>query len=449
MKFRFEDQPHQAAAIAAVTDLFEGALHPPADTLIGQAPGSAGHGGFTLDHELLADNLASITEREKVEKQTSLALLDTDDLQGQERSFPNFSVEMETGTGKTYVYIATALRMAELYGLRKFVILVHSVAIRAGVVKTFEQTAEHFSIKFPSVKYHWGVLGEGPALDDFIEPSSTVQFLVASVQAIDKPDSNSVYQEAEQPQLWNESMSGIAGIAAARPVVIIDEPQNMTTDLRRRAIATLNPLVALRYSATHREAFNLVHRLGPKAAIEAGLVKRVSVKGIVAGGSGEPYLMFKKTPQCPQTHHGRCRHRAGVEGRSKARRGRAPERQRSLRGVRGTRCLYKGMVVDHFERRPDRLFFENGLEVRVGQEIGVDRTAMWRDQVRHTIRHHLARQSRLIRPVETSRYSPCSSSNTSLTMCQCRISPADSTGNVRYSFPRGVGTCWTPRGPVP
>ena len=173
---------------------------------------------------------------------------------------------METGTGKTYVYIATALRLAELYGLRKFVILVHSVAIRAGAVKTFEQTAEHFSTKFPSVKYRWGVLGEGPALDDFTEPSSTVQFLVTSVQAIDKPDSNSVYQEAEQPQLWKDSMSGIASIAAARPVVIVDEPQNMATDLRRKAIATLNPLVALRYSATHKEAFNLVHRLGPKAA---------------------------------------------------------------------------------------------------------------------------------------------------------------------------------------
>ncbi|MEC5186250.1 restriction endonuclease [Cryobacterium sp. MP_3.1] len=197
MKFRFEDQPHQAAAISAVVDLFEGALQPPASSLIGQALGSAGHAGFMLDQELLADNLASITERENVQKQADLALLKADDLQGRERSFPNFSVEMETGTGKTYVYIATALRLAELYGLRKFVILVHSVAIRAGAVKTFEQTAEHFGIKFPSVKYRWGVLGEGPALDDFAEPSSTVQFLIASVQAIDKPDSNAIYQEAE------------------------------------------------------------------------------------------------------------------------------------------------------------------------------------------------------------------------------------------------------------
>lgn len=168
MKFRFEDQPHQAAAIAATTDLFEGALFPPAGALIGQAPGSLGHAGFTLDPAALADNLRDVTMRERVPMQDSLQLLDIDDLRAEGRSFPNFSIEMETGTGKTYVYIATALRLAELYGLRKFVIIVHSVAIRAGVVKTLEHTAEHFRTKFPSIPYRWGVLGEGPALDDFV-----------------------------------------------------------------------------------------------------------------------------------------------------------------------------------------------------------------------------------------------------------------------------------------
>ncbi|AZI65368.1 DEAD/DEAH box helicase family protein (plasmid) [Rhodococcus qingshengii] len=394
MKFRFEDQPHQAAAIAAVTDLFEGALRPPADTLVGQAPGSASHAGFTVDPELLADNLAAITEREKVDKQTSLALLEVDDLRGQERSFPNFSVEMETGTGKTYVYIATALRLAELYGLRKFVILVHSVAIRAGAVKTFEQTAEHFGAKFPSVKYRWGVLGEGPALDDFTEPSGTVQFIIASVQAIDKPDTNSVYQQAEQPQLWSDSMSDIASIAAARPVVIIDEPQNMTTDLRRRAIATLNPLAALRYSATHREVFNLVHRLGPKAASEAGLVKRVSVKGIVAGDTDKPYLMVKKLRSVRK----RIMADVVIEQATKDGFKRVDvvlQNGSDLFEESGGRNVYQGMVVDRFERKPDRIFFEGGRELRTGQEIGVDRTAIWRDQIRHTIRQHLAREAQI------------------------------------------------------
>lgn len=126
MKFRFDDQPHQAAAVAAIVDLFEGALAPPRDVIAGQAPGAEGHDGFALDSDALVTNLTAVTERGSVAKQDSLVLMSETDLRGVEREFANFSVEMETGTGKTYVYIETALRLAEQYGLRKFVILVHS-----------------------------------------------------------------------------------------------------------------------------------------------------------------------------------------------------------------------------------------------------------------------------------------------------------------------------------
>src|SRR5690606_39146228 len=135
----------------AVIDLFEGALLAPAALRIGQAPGATGHEGFQMDQTVLGVNLRSVTQREGGPVRDSLELLTVEELRGKTRSFPNFSVEMETGTGKTYVYVATALRLAELYGLRKFIILVHSVAIRAGVSKTFEQTYEHFRAKFPSV----------------------------------------------------------------------------------------------------------------------------------------------------------------------------------------------------------------------------------------------------------------------------------------------------------
>lgn len=396
MKFRFEDQPHQAAAISAVTDLFDGALTPPPGGVVGQAPGASGHGGFRLDRETLADQLAEVTEREDgVDKQSSLTMLEVeDDLQGQSRDFPNFSVEMETGTGKTFVYIETALHMAQAHGLRKFVILVHSVAIRAGVVKTFEQTEDYFRAKFPSLHYRWGVLGEGPALDDFLEPSSTVQFLVASVQAIDKPDSGVVYQEAEQPQLWGEAGTGMASISGIRPVVIIDEPQNFKTDLRKKAIATLNPLVALRYSATHAEKFNLVHRLGPKAATELGLVKRVSVKGISAGDSGKPYLRIDKLRSKSKRLFAEVMLDVDSAGGPK----RTPvvlQNSDDLYDVSKGLDQYRGMVVDRFERKPDRIIFENGTELRVGDETGVDRLSIWQDQVRHTIRAHIQRQSHI------------------------------------------------------
>lgn len=294
MKFRFDDQPHQALAVDAIVDLFEGALLPPANVVAGQAAGAEGHKDFQLNGQPLTENLKAVTIREQVDTQDALVLLAEKDLLDIHREFPNFSVEMETGTGKTYVYIATALRLAEAYGLRKFVILVHSVAIRAGVLKTFSQTFDHFRGKFPNLPYAWNVMGESRALEDFIDPSGTVQFLVASVQLLDKPDTNTLYSSPEQARIWGESSSGIELIAKARPVVLIDEPQNMATLLRRRAIATLNPLVALRYSATHKDPFNLVHRLGAKRAAEMGLVKRVAVKGIVAGSDGQPYLNLKK-----------------------------------------------------------------------------------------------------------------------------------------------------------
>lgn len=394
MKFRFDDQPHQSAAVSAVVDLFEGALVPPRDALVRQAPGADGHADFGLEREILADNLAAVTARESVAVQRELELLAETDLQGMEQSFPNFSVEMETGSGKTYVYISTALRLAEQYGLRKFVILVHSIAIRAGVVKTLEQTEEHFRAKYPNVPYSWGVLGENSALSDFTEPSSTVQFLVASVQSLDKPETNTLYASAEQPQLWGDDLTGVQQIAKARPVVLIDEPQNMATPLRRQAIATLNPLVALRYSATHKEPFNLVHRLGPKHAAEAGLVKRVSVKGIVAGEDGKPYVRLDKLRSVRRRLMGEAViDRATANG---ARRGPVVlQNGTDLFEESGGLAQYRGLVVETMERKPDRVVFENGLTVRAGQETGVDHLAVWRDQIRHTIRQHLARQGQI------------------------------------------------------
>lgn len=396
MKFRFEDQPHQATAISAVTDLFDGALTPPTGGVIGQAPGADGHAGFKLDRSVLTDQLTEVTTREQgVDRQTSLQLMEVgDDLQGQTRDFPNFSIEMETGTGKTFVYIETALEMAKAHGLRKFVILVHSVAIKAGTVKTFEQTEEYFRAKFPSLQYRWGALGEGPALDDFLEPSSTVHFLIASVQAIDKPTSGVVYQEVEQPQLWGDAGSGMASISAARPVVIVDEPQNFKTDLRKRAIATLNPLVVLRYSATHVEKFNLVHRLGPKAATDLGLVKRVTVKGIAAGDSGKPYLRVEKLRSKSKRLFAEVI--MDMNGTSGPKRTAVVlQNGDDLHEVSKGLEQYRGMVVDRFERQPDRVFFENGAQLRVGEETGVDRVAVWQDQIRHTIRAHLKRDKHI------------------------------------------------------
>ena len=165
----------------------------------------------------------------------------------------------------------------------------------------------------------------------------------------------------------------------------------MATPLRRQAIATLNPLVALRYSATHKEPFNLVHRLGPKQAADAGLVKRVSVKGIVAGEDGKPYIRLDKLRSVRK----RLMAEAVID---KAGGKRVPVVLQSgtdLFEESGKLPQYRGLVVDSIERKPDRVVFENKLVVQVGTETGVDAEAVWRDQIRYTIRTHLARQGQI------------------------------------------------------
>ena len=394
MKFLFEDQPHQAQAIDAVVDLFEGALLPPANVIASEAAGANGHNGFTLDGDTLAKNLEAVTRREQVEVQNALDLRAETDLFEQRREFPNFSVDMETGTGKTFVYIATALRMAQAYGVRKFVILVHSVAIRAGVVKTFQQTRDYFRIKFPNLPYRWNTLGENKALHDFADPSSTIEFLIASVQLLDKPSTNTLYALPEQPRIWGLSLSGIQQVAELRPIVIIDEPQNMNSPLRRRVIATLNPLVALRYSATHIDPYNLVHRLTAKKAAESGLVKRVSVKGILPGSDGRPYIHLKAIKA--QKSKGRSPLLAEFIIDTAA--GNRQERTTVIVQA-GTDLFeksglqqYAGFVIDEIKRKPDSVEFANKTLIQVGQTIGVDEGAIWRDQLRQTIRLHIRRQ---------------------------------------------------------
>lgn len=391
MKFRFDDQPHQAQAIESVVDLFEGGALVPPQGVIGQAPGAAGHAGFQLDRTMLARNLLAVTTREAVEAQDTLILMEETDLLEQPRDFPNFSVEMETGTGKTYVYIATALRLAETYGVRKFVILVHTVAIRAGVVKTFEQTREHFRAKYPHLDYQWRVLGDSQAVPDFADPSSNVQFLVAGISSLDKPASNTLYASPEQANLWNGGATGIAQLAQLRPVVLIDEPQNMGTPKRRKTIATLNPLVALRYSATHRDPYNLIHCLSAKRAAELGLVKRVSVKGVVAGASGQPYLHLKEIRS--RTVRGTTRWLAElvIDAADGDRQTVVLAPGIDVQDESGGLAQYQGYIIESMTR--SELRFDNGVTLAIGQTLGVDGLSLWRDQVRHTIRAHLQKQA--------------------------------------------------------
>ncbi|HEX5374602.1 MAG TPA: DEAD/DEAH box helicase family protein, partial [Solirubrobacterales bacterium] len=356
------------------------------------APGAESHAGFQLDFPAMTGNMRRIQAGAGLRTDDRLEMLELADLREIRRGFPNFSIEMETGTGKTYCYIRTCLRLADEFGLRKFVIAVHSQAIREGVLKALADTEEHFrSELFPELIYEWGTLTEDAGIEEFAEPSDTVRFGVVMVQSLDKPEQNRIYREPENAALFGGGPA-IERIAALRPVLVVDEPQNMATPLRRRALASLDPLFCLRYSATHRERFNLVHRLSARDAHALGLVKRIAVRGVISGrDAGQAYVSLVGLAVRKRSIKAVVRfHEPGASGGVTV-----AERKLGLgddlEELSGLEA-YEGWVVHEIERNPDRIVFENGQVIEVGGETEVDREALWFDQVKETIRTHLDRQ---------------------------------------------------------
>ncbi|MEM4348240.1 MAG: DEAD/DEAH box helicase family protein, partial [Candidatus Anstonellaceae archaeon] len=193
---------------------------------------------------------------------------------------PNFSVEMETGTGKTYVYIRTILELNRRYGLKKFIIVVPSVAIREGVLANLKLTKPHFQKLFDRIPYDFRVFSSNRLTDlSAFCRSNQLEIMVITIQSFNKEDINTLYEKGRDDVLIADS--GIDMLAQTRPVLILDEPHKMSSELSTSVINNLNPLFVLRYSATHRDLdkSNLVYSLGPKEAHDLGLVKKIDVIG--------------------------------------------------------------------------------------------------------------------------------------------------------------------------
>ena len=183
---------------------------------------------------------------------------------------------METGTGKTYTYLRTIYELNKVYGFKKFVIVVPSIAIREGVVKNLEITHEHFQDLYgnPSINYMMYDSKNLVSLRNFAA-SNAIQILVINIDSFAK-DTNIINNVRET------GVKPIEYIQATNPIVIVDEPQNMETDIRHAALHNLNPMCTLRYSATHRYLYNLVYNLNPVQAYDLGLVKQIEVDGITS-----------------------------------------------------------------------------------------------------------------------------------------------------------------------
>lgn len=270
MKLTFESNlEYQQDAIKSVTDLFEG--QPLEDSILEfdlkEKQRSFIQGisnNLILSEEQILTNLQSI--------QTNNEIKVSDKLDGM-----HFSVEMETGTGKTYVYLRSIYELNKLYGFKKFVIVVPSVAIREGVLKNLEITHEHFQTLYDNVPVNFQVYDSSkPSTLRGFTTNNNIEVLVINIDSFAK-DENVINKR-------NDKLNGqkpVEFIQATFPIVIVDEPQNMETEKRRTAIENLNALCTLRYSATHKNQYNLTYNLNPVKAYDLGLVKQIEVDSII------------------------------------------------------------------------------------------------------------------------------------------------------------------------
>jgi restriction endonuclease len=266
VRLQFKVQRFQTEAVAAVADCFAGQPYSP-----------AGPGNALLVTGRLLENVRAVQSRAGLTLSTSLA--------GSEAApdAPNLDVEMETGTGKTYVYIRTIMELHRRYGWSRFIVVVPGVAIREGVRKAFETTAEHFQQMYGTrarpFTYDSSELHE---LERF-RSGAGVQVMIINLQAFNSAarENRRIYEEQD----GFGSRRPIDVVRASRPIVIIDEPQRISSARSLESLSRFDPLMVLRYSATHRVRHDLVHRLDALDAYRQKLVKRIAVVG-VEGESG-------------------------------------------------------------------------------------------------------------------------------------------------------------------
>jgi len=393
LTFKFDpNQQFQLDAIEAVVDLFDGQVVNELELVIPEGGTSAAiPNRLSLPEGTLLDNLRRVQERNLPERLRDDELQTIGAEDDDQPPFYNFSVEMETGTGKTYVYLRTALELHRRYGFRKFIVVVPSIAICEGVLKTLEITRDHFRELFGNVACRWSKYASANlsqvrsfALGDGVE------IMVMTLASFNKA-TNVLLRSTDRLQ----GEVPINLLRAASPILILDEPQNMESDISKEALLRLNPLLALRYSATHRDPYNLVYRLTPAEAYRQGLVKRIEVASVVSEATGgKPYIALQKVTSRKLTISARVRVAVLAKSGDVSEKTITIKMHDQLR-MKTRRAEYAGYVVSGLDARKGTVTFANGETVHEGGAIGVDKEPVFRAQIRETVRLHLSRQASL------------------------------------------------------
>lgn len=406
--FRFDpSQQFQLDAIASVVDLFDGQpenvdslitslrTNPDAgadsgdylDIDVSEEIGAVGN-NLILDDEVLLANLQAVQNRQGLE--VSAHLFDES---------LDFDIEMETGTGKTYVYLRTIFELAKKYNFRKFIIMVPSVAIREGVNASIQLMRSHFASLYPGQPFDSFVFsGKNPQAVQSFATSLSVQIMILTIDSVRGDANNRIIHQ--QRDSMPGGLAPIDFLSATNPVIIMDEPQNMDTDLSKTALSTMNPLCTLRYSATHKTKRNVVYRLDPVEAHELGLVKSITVSEVgEQGGDVTPYMKLvgvKSEPSWSARVELNCRKKDGSFERKVVSIDKSRALELSDTRVTGNPA-YSGIRLDEctigWQGTPASATFTNVGTLLEGESIGGATGAIFKEMIRETISEHFWKQA--------------------------------------------------------
>lgn len=400
MKFKFDaKQEYQLAAIDSVVDLFDGQPNDAGDFLttfrstralpevdgtqaldfdLSQEVGAVGN-NFLLDEETVLENLKVVQNARGLEPAQALK----DGLQ--------FDIEMETGTGKTYVYLRTIFELAQKYNFTKFVILVPSVAIREGVKTSIDLMHDHFRQLYPDLPFdHMVYSGKNAEEVQSFATSTSIQIMIMTIGSV-RGRGNHLIMNQNRDKL--NGLRPIDFLKATRPVLIMDEPQNMESDLSKSALVGMDPAFVLRYSATHRKTRNVTYRLDPVDAHELGLVKQIVVaEATEHGGDAKPYIKLLEVKSNPwqATLELVCRKKDGSFDRQvkKVKQG------QDLEKVTNNPVYDNNWRINEINLEgPGFIELTNHGILHVGEAIGNNDEAVYKEMIRETIREHFRKES--------------------------------------------------------
>ena len=399
MKLKFKsDLKYQNEAIRSVVDIFKGQTPMTSNFTVltgkslndgqlqmGVVQSSTGIGNkLELISEDILNNVQDIQMRNNLPRSEKLDGM-------------NFTVEMETGTGKTYVYLKSIYELNKQYGFKKFVIVVPSVAIREGVDKSLQITKEHFNSIYDNESAEYFVY-DSSKLEQVrnFATSSAIQIMIINIDAFRKgfedPEKEDKANIIHRKQDKLNGQRPIDLIKETNPIVIIDEPQSVdTTPKSKEAIASLNPMCTLRYSATHVDKYNMVYRLDAVDAYEQRLVKKIEVLSVRSEESfNKPYIRLVETKE----------RKAKIELDVQDKKGAVKRTTKMIKlgddlfDISGEREIYRNYVVEDISwGENDEYIVINGETIWLGKAIGdIDDDIIKRFQIRKTIEEHLIRK---------------------------------------------------------